>query len=544
MHFHDEQQLNQINKALEEGNEYIKSLSPDLDISIFRKFRELFKKHVLNDKDLQTIVNAANAYIDITKITDEMLKGDISLALEIVSQYDDETIKKFYEEEMNDEKRKFIKFYMPQKNLLDYRKYDKEILTIIKDNDFDKYKENIVNNNYNEKQMLFLAEAINKDNIHPEMMSDEYPVEKMKLIRSFIEKKLDLEVLESYLEDEINIYNKMIEENIDISQFYKKVYEPFKLYFIMDCAKREINPDDHMKILDELDLAPRSCYMELIRGQFTKNSIDVFLENYEKLVENNTIIQISRMIGDFAYSHRRDELDVTTFFNPDYRLSQLDVINKAFRHGIDLGKYCSAQFDAFQMEFIFDLIKNEIDISTILNPDYTVEDMRRISFYNNKGIFFDTIEEYYENYTRDKNLDYKSFIQISNQTSGFTNDNTVFILINSMVKLNSQNEYQINIEQMLEAKAYYSIEQFFTDLNDGLDVNKIWNPKYNSSQRTEIRKGLISGIDVDKYADYKIPAKEMEEIREKLESEISLDDKIKNVSSKMKIKTPQEEKER
>lgn len=545
MHSYDEQQLNQINKALEEGNEFIKILNSDLDVSIFRKFRELYKKKILNEKSLKDIANAANEYTDITKLTDNMLESNISLTLEIIRKYDNETLQKFFEEGMTDEKRNIINFYMAQQNLLDYRKYDKEILSIIKNNEFDKYKSNIISNNYNEEQMTFFAEAIKEGRIYPEMMFDEYSVEKMKLIQYFIEQNLDLEVIEAYMENEIQIYNEMIAEDIDISKFYREVYEPFKLYFIMDCMKKGIDPKEHLEIIDKLDIAPRSCYMELINGNFTKNSVDAFLKNYEKLVENNTIIQVSRMIGDFNFCHRRNELDVSTFFNPDYTYSQLEVISKAFRYNIDLGKYCSGEFNSFQMEFIFEQIKNEIDVSTILNPDYTVEDMRRICFYNNKGIFFDTLEEYYENYTRDKNRDYKSFVQISNQMSEFTNDNSVFLLINAMVKRNNENQYQINIEQILEAKAYYSIEQFFSDLTENLDVNKIWNPKYTASQRAEVRKGLIAGVNVDKYLDYKISATEMAKIREELESKLSLDDKIKSASAKTeKIKLEEINKER
>ena len=40
---YDTQQINQINKGLEDGNKFITSLANYLDINIFRAFRTIFK---------------------------------------------------------------------------------------------------------------------------------------------------------------------------------------------------------------------------------------------------------------------------------------------------------------------------------------------------------------------------------------------------------------------------------------------------------------------------------------------------------------------
>ena len=116
------------------------------------------------------------------------------------------------------------------------------------------------------------------------------------------------------------------------------------------------------------------------------------------------------------------------------------------------------------------------------------------------------------------------------------------MLVGALVRYNKTHEYQVDIEAVLESKAYCQFEEFFEDLDKGLDVNKFWKKGLNTAQRKEIKKGLLSGIDVNQYSDASIPADKMKEIRKKLENGETLDDKIEKYKEESKEETDIENK--
>lgn len=543
MYFYDELQQNQVNKAIEEGNKYITELSDTLDVDIFRAFRTIVKNNSLSEKQINIIINAANENVDITKLTQKMIEDNLQLALNIIKECDNATIEAYYSDEMSRHKREYIFNNRSLKNLLDYKKYGLDELEIILRKDFESYKQAIIDNNFDTDQLNYIAAAIENSIIYEEMLNSDYTISKMELISIFIQKGLDLSKIDKYSDKEIYSYLDLNDEDYDISKIYKKKYPEYILDFILNYTQKGKDPDEHIKIIQKLDYVARDCYLNLCEGPFTENCLKSFLDSYKQLEENNTLIQVTRIVHNHNHSHwfRDDEKDISFLFNPAYNYDQLSALDYAFNSGINLSEYCDDKFSAEQMRFIFDLIKHEIDVSTILNPEYSIEDMRRISFYNNKGIFFDTLEEYYTNYTKDKNNDYKCFIQLSNQINKYRNDNTSFIVVNALVKYNKEHEYQVDIENALEAGVYYSFDQFFEDLGKDLDVNKIWKSCYNNPQREEIRKGLIAGIDVEQYANPTYTAEKMCEIREELESKLSLDDKIKNYTNDTKAQDKEED---
>ncbi|MDO4594484.1 MAG: hypothetical protein Q4B52_03815, partial [Tissierellia bacterium] len=54
--------------------------------------------------------------------------------------------------------------------------------------------------------------------------------------------------------------------------------------------------------------------------------------------------------------------------------------------------------------------------------------------------------------------------------------------------------------------------QIYKGLNQGLDVSRYSDPKYNWEQMREIRYGLETGVDVSRYSDPKYNWEQMREI--------------------------------
>lgn len=525
---YDAQQLNQINKALEEGNEYIELLNPNLDARIFRAFRQIAKDFEYTEPTLKKIVAKANEGIDITKIIPQMYKNDINLAFRIIQKYDKEMIDKFYSEDMTDQKRELM--YDDKEFLLDYKKYQLRELEFLALNPLEELKENIVENNYTAEQLEFIAEMFYNNKLHNEILDSKYEVLQMKLINYFLENNLNLEQIDEYSNTEVESYIELIERNYDISKIYDKNYSLQILSFICDCLEQEKNPEKYLNTLLKLNIPESQTYITLVLGPFNKNTINSFLKNYKELKKSSTLVYATRILEDISMHnfYREKNKDASALFTPGYTFNQLGILSEGFRYNINLGQYCTPEYSEEQMKYMLSLLRSELDITTICNPNYSVEDMKRISFYNNKGIYFDTLEEYYKNYTRDKNNDFKSFIEISSQINEYVHDNSSFVLVNALVKYNKTHEYQVDIETILESKAHRVFEEFFDDLGKNLDVNTIWQKDFNAAQREEIRKGLASGIDVKKYLNSNLSGKEMKEIRKKLEKGETLDEKINN----------------
>ena len=68
------------------------------------------------------------------------------------------------------------------------------------------------------------------------------------------------------------------------------------------------------------------------------------------------------------------------------------------------------------------------------------------------------------------------------------------------------------------------IDEIWTGLEQGVDILKYVNSKFNCSQMAQIRYGLLSGIDVNKYANQKFSQSQMCQIREDLEDGLNVDE--------------------
>ena len=66
------------------------------------------------------------------------------------------------------------------------------------------------------------------------------------------------------------------------------------------------------------------------------------------------------------------------------------------------------------------------------------------------------------------------------------------------------------------------LEEIQIGLEEGLDVSKYANPKFDFNQMAEIRKGLKQGIDISKYADPKFDWFQMEQIYEGLNQDLDI----------------------
>ena len=65
-------------------------------------------------------------------------------------------------------------------------------------------------------------------------------------------------------------------------------------------------------------------------------------------------------------------------------------------------------------------------------------------------------------------------------------------------------------------------------MNNGLDINVIYNSELNPAQQNQIRLGLLHNIDISSYNNPDISAADMEKTRLNLEANISLDNIIEN----------------
>lgn len=535
MQAYDAQQLNQINKGLEENNEYIKLLSPELNVEMFRSFRNICNKYNPPESVIFLIVYEANENQDIRKLEYiyEKTKNqsfNFSLATQAIKIFDYMEIDKLYNECIDDEKREFIITNYNNKNLIDYYAYDIDCLKVILNNDLDDLKQNIIYNYYTEEQLLYIIQLKEENKLHKEILNSNYSLNKMSLINNLVENSYSPLIAENIDESNMKSYIILIKQGYDITKI-KPEYDKNTLDFIISCVNKNYDVDKYLSFLDTLEPASKECWIELCKGNFTLKSLESFVKNNKKLIKNDTIIYIANTIRDLSPYSRCEERDISNYFTDGYSKEQLKILKNGYSHNIDLGNYINPNFSLSQMNCILDLLKNDYDVSTVCNIDYTADDMKKICFYNNKGIFFDKKEDYHINYTRDKNQDYKVFVDLAQQLKAQFYDNSSFILLQGLTNYNKKNKYQINIESVMEAEAYYHLDEIYKDLKNNLDINKFWKKEFRSDQRSEIRKGIESGVDIEKYLDPSLNSAQMKEIRLKLESELTLSEKIEQYSN-------------
>ena len=175
----------------------------------------------------------------------------------------------------------------------------------------------------------------------------------------------------------------------------------------------------------------------------------------------------SRSIKELIALVKDDKIDLKPYVKQGFDFDQLCEIAEALNKHVnpaDIATFANTSFNHYQLEVIFDGLKDGLDVSCYAKPDYTPDQMREI---------------YY----------------------GLKND----IDVNLYAKPEISSDYMREIRLAMESNC---IEKFLEFLKSS---------KYTSEQLHEIRLGLEVGLDASIYANISYPAELMKVFREGIE---------------------------
>lgn len=541
----DEKQINQISLAPRDAKEYMELLLPELDTDIFRKVREIFTNAVLSSQESQKLILIANKGLPLTNLNidiKQINKFDMTELENILTNCDIETINKLYKYPA--EKRTTLLYaYLHGFDLFPLAEHNavhlKKLYSLMEEGyDIPKKMQFYT---FNDNQLDYIIEQIKAKTISNEIINSKFSVDKMQLISHFKLNGFDTSLIKPMEESYIATLLQFIEADYSIDDIYDKNYDESDLDFIFDCKKKNLNPEIIFEKYKEIEKTKPKKWVEFKKNVacdfylygLNMETIDLFLKNFEFLEKNSSIpyiVNIVRDVHEHSWYSSKPQ-DVSGILKTAYDFEQLNVIKQGYQNKIDLTKYCDNRYTAKQMNTLLENLKLGFDISNACNPEYSAQDMECIIFYNSKNITFDTIEEYRQNYVKDKNEDFKTFVNLYRQyAEGYTGSSNMTI-ISALVKWNNENEYQIDIENALDARVITYYQEFFEDLNKGVDVNKIWNKNFGPGQRKALAKLQLEGYDITPILDPNLEPSEMLKRKETLKLE-TLDKKIEKYKTK------------
>lgn len=552
----DEKQINQISLAPRTAKEYMELLKPELDTDVFRKVREIFSNTNLSPQESQKLILIANKDLPLTNLNvniKQINRFDMTELENILTNCDIETINKLYKYPA--EKRTTLLYaYLHGVDLFPFVEHNSSHLKKLYDLMEEGYKipKKMQFYEFNDDQLDYIIGQIKTGTITNEIINSEFSVDKMHLISYFKLKSFDTSLIKSMDEHYIATLLQFIEAGHSIDDIYDKNYDISDLDFIFDCKKKGLKPEIIFEKFKEIEETKPKKWIEFKKSAvcdfylygFEMETIDLFLKNFNFLEKNSSLPYVLNIIRDIHEHswYSSEPQDVTGILTIAYDFEQLNVIKQGYQNKIDLTKYCDNRYTPKQMLTLLENLKLGFDISNACNPEYSSHDMECIIFYNSKNITFETIEEYRQNYVQDKNEDFKTFVNLYRQYAEGYNGSSNMTIISALVKWNNEHEYQIDIENAIDARVITYFQEFFEDLDKGVDVNRIWNRNFGPGQRKVLAQLQLEGYDITPILNPKLEPKEMLALKETLKLE-TLDKKITKYTTK-KEKVISEDKER
>lgn len=527
-------QINQIIMGYKDNNPYIDKLKPSVSINNFRDFKKYYKNNSNITPGLWNILidKMNEEKFNISKIADSKHE-DALFALRLF-MYDDVTYEKLYEKKEPTKEMIFIvrSFMEDNVDLIDYKNYGLEELKFLKEAmSTVGIKIDIKDKLFNEEQLKFLLYDMRPENVCDEMLNPEYTIQKMELVYEFKKNGLDSSYIDKYSEKEVDCYLTLLDDDIDISEYYKNSYNDIEARIVEDCALRKLDPNFLLNYIGKLDDTLFYNIWQLYIAKVTKKSIEKFIEMADELKMNDSYIDIYNLVINRFGNRHLDcdkEYDITPLLVCGFNFSQRQVIASAIFAGVDPKKFAIKEMSSSKMKFLLDKMLNEYFIDNACDPKYSIDEMAAIIYYNTKGVFYDTIDDYKKDYIKDKNQDFEAFCKIYKEygrNSVFTDN---FAIINSLVSINKEREYKIDIEQVMST-GYVDIQELFADIEYNLDVNLIWRRDISREKRHELRKWLIDGLDIKDIEISELTPSDLANMRNSIMRE-TLDEKISKYS--------------
>ena len=525
-------QINQILKGLEEGNEYIAALPQKTEVEDFRKFRALCNNFKLATNDVASIRVHLEA------------GGTISMLPE--DSYMPETYDMFFDACKKYEAEKILDAYKKAPNASSFELFLKGFDNNI---DFVNLLEN-VELNASDIDDLLMCDAENLEGVCKCLRNGFDNVHVLNELINNLKKshlKLSLDEL-SKLNCTSDVLSYIIENgNLTTKDFKLLIKENVPEIFLNALAshrkklnglKRDIDFFKvNEKLIDTFNAKKIFNILEVLN--LTGKNLEIFANNFNKYIYGEIDV-LERLSSSFAYRDSDEKLrekykdfDIAHFLELKYNYEQKQTLltdvtrfgNKDFIY-----KYVNETYSPKQIEELAYALYNGKEIKKACNPDYTIEHMRHIIFYESKGISFKDEEDYDKNYTVDKNKDYDTFLYMYNELTGddsYRNDiQSKLTEIRWYGNLNKAYGMTINIDAMLTSpKCYFDIVSM-SHLIDFCISNKInagifMDGKHSFAQMKIIAEAIATGKSYKKFLNLKLSIEKMEEMLEHLKSETS-----------------------
>lgn len=276
---------------------------------------------------------------------------------------------------------------------------------------------------------------------------------------------------------DVHIYNNFLYYHSDFGEFLKLLEEYKPSFFNM---LKTISPIPFNIIEKYKDLFDKhEKFFSASLGTDVFNFLTTFkpgkaiVKDLSSLLEAPTfgdldnLKTVTHAFGDIKYytdkkMSKNAFLEKTSFiFKKDFNFEQKTELLKNLQRQMPdkcIIDYVNPEFSAEQIAVLRHELIFGKDIKNALNPSFTVDHMKHIIYYNTKGIVFENDADYDKNYVKDKNADYKNFLNFydeiindSYRAEERIRDVTVLSRINTVYDLN------LNIEEFSQHYVSYEL---------------------------------------------------------------------------------------
>lgn len=503
-------QIQQIQMANNEGCPCLDDLSPFCSEEIFRTMRTWLKKE--NFRELGIALSDIIDKINENEMNFDLLKNehveDLTIAIYAVyisTIFGEQYFNNLYAKNYNDGIRQNINSHYIDEgvDVSKYINYSREsidkIALYLQENDKTELKTDITSTIYDTDTLEYIL-VHDGEEFYKEELEEGLTAAQRRLIHHLKEQNLDTSVVKEYKPEFVGVLLHYIDEGVSIDDIYDKCNDKYADLYIL-CKDYKKDPEILIKFKEEkMPNLMYQCIEKMYLFNATKDELETFIENFDKYEENETLgVRINTFERAKTYRYSNKSCTSKGLLNPAFDLNQMQTVAHAYEHGVDLGEYCDERYSIKQLDFIYEYIVRGKDVSKILDPKYTTDEMRAISFYTEKGISFDNPKDYLKNYVKDKNKDYDTFLKIYDDFKLMHNFDEKIIIVSAILKYNEKYNKQVNIEKIVENdNVLYNLDEFFKDLSKpNYDLELLWQKRIEPKQRSELRWAFEMGLDLD-----------------------------------------------
>ena len=362
----------------------------------------------------------------------------------------------------------YIKKYFSSKD------FSKSVLSFT-ENKFYDYMESIDT----DKGNIILKKINEAENITRENLVD--IMNFSKRIDEYLDESTSLyefkKILDKTSIEDLHIYNNFLSYHPDFNEFLKLLEEYKPSFFNILKTISPIPFDIIEKYKDLFDKHEKFFSASL--GSDVFNFLSTFkpgkaiVKDLSALLEAPTFADLDNLktvthaFGDIKYYTNKKisknaYLEKTSFiFKKDFNFEQKTELLRNLQKQMPdkcIVDYVNPEFSAEQIAVLRRELIFGKDIKNALNPSFTVDHMKHIIYYNTKGIIFENDADYDKNYVKDRNADYKNFLNFYDEIiDNSYNAEERIRDVTTLSRINAAYDLNLNIEEFSQHYVNYEL---------------------------------------------------------------------------------------